>query len=86
MLREGEAIGEVDRRPSPAGDRDRPLEDSLGGVELIGPARAGLFINLIPVFGALMAVVVLGEPFGWAEIASAALVFGGIALAEKGRG
>jgi drug/metabolite transporter (DMT)-like permease len=57
----------------------------IRGVELIGPARAGLFINLIPIFGAVMAVIVLGEPFGWQEVAAAALVFGGIAVAEAGR-
>ena len=58
----------------------------IRGVELIGPARAGLFINLIPVFGALMAVVLLGEPFAFAEVTSATLVFGGIAMAEFGKG
>jgi drug/metabolite transporter (DMT)-like permease len=58
----------------------------IRGVELIGPARAGLFINLIPVFGAMMAVILLGEPFDWAEAIAAILVFGGIALAERGRG
>jgi drug/metabolite transporter (DMT)-like permease len=57
----------------------------IRGVELIGPARAGLFINLIPIFGALMAIVILGEPFGWDELAAAALVFGGIAVAEVGK-
>ena len=57
----------------------------IRGVELIGPARAGLFINLIPIFGALMAVLILGEPFGWSEVAAAALVFGGIAVAEAGK-
>jgi drug/metabolite transporter (DMT)-like permease len=57
----------------------------IRGVELIGPARAGLFINLIPIFGAVMAVLVLGEPFGWQEVAAAALVFGGIAVAEAGK-
>jgi drug/metabolite transporter (DMT)-like permease len=57
----------------------------IRGVELIGPARAGLFINLIPIFGAVMAVIVLGEPFGWQEVVAAALVFGGIAVAETGK-
>ena len=57
----------------------------IRGVELIGPTRAGLFINLIPIFGAVMAVLVLGEPFGWQEVAAAALVFGGIAVAEAGK-
>ena len=35
----------------------------MRGVELIGPGRAGVFVNLVPVFGAIMAVVLLGEPF-----------------------
>ncbi len=32
----------------------------MRGVELIGPGRAGVFVNLVPAFGALMAVVLLG--------------------------
>ena len=57
----------------------------MRGVELIGPGRAGLFINLVPVFGALMAVAFLREPFGWADAGAAVLVFGGIAVAEAGK-
>jgi drug/metabolite transporter (DMT)-like permease len=52
-------------------------------VALIGPARAGLFINLVPVFGALLAVLVLGEAFGLYQAAALALVLGGIAVAER---
>lgn len=57
----------------------------MRGIELIGPARAGLFINLIPVFAALLAVVVLREPFAAYHAVALALVLGGIALAEMGR-
>src|SRR5690606_19529917 len=32
------------------------------GVELIGGVRAGIFMHLIPLFGALMAIGLLGEP------------------------
>ena len=35
----------------------------IRGVELIGPGRAGIFTNLVPVFGAVLAVVILGEEF-----------------------
>ncbi|RYE07996.1 MAG: EamA family transporter [Hyphomicrobiales bacterium] len=52
------------------------------GVELIGANRASLFINLIPLFGALGAVLILGEqlePFHWL---AGALVIAGIVLAE----
>lgn len=57
----------------------------MRGIELIGPARAGLFVNLIPVFAALLAVVVLREPFAAYHAVALALVLGGIALAETGR-
>ena len=55
----------------------------IRGVELIGPGRAGVFINLIPVFGAAMAVVFLGEAFGWYQGVGLALVMAGIVLAQK---
>ncbi|MCP8940182.1 DMT family transporter [Alsobacter sp. SYSU M60028] len=55
----------------------------MRGVELIGPSRAGLFMNLTPVFGSILAVVLLGEPFGIPETVALALVLGGIVLAER---
>ena len=54
----------------------------MRGVELIGPARAGLFTNLIPIFGALSALAVLGERFTLAHASAALLGLGGITLAE----
>jgi drug/metabolite transporter (DMT)-like permease len=57
----------------------------MRGVELIGPGRAGLFVNLVPVFGAMLAVVILGEPFRLYHAVSLALVLGGIWLAERNR-
>ncbi|MGD1885524.1 MAG: DMT family transporter [Cohaesibacteraceae bacterium] len=52
------------------------------GVELIGAGRASLFINLIPVFGALLAVVILGEVFQTYHAVGLVCVVGGIFLAE----
>lgn len=52
------------------------------GVELIGANRASLFINLIPLFGALGSVVVLGEQLQPFHIVAAALIAAGIALFE----
>ncbi|THD47175.1 MAG: DMT family transporter [Bradyrhizobium sp.] len=57
----------------------------IRGVELIGPGRAGVFVNLVPVFGALMAVVLLGEPFAPYHIVALALVAGGIAVAQRAK-
>ncbi|MBV9221516.1 MAG: DMT family transporter [Methylobacteriaceae bacterium] len=55
----------------------------LRGIQLIGPARAGLFINLLPVFGALLSVLLVGEPFGSYHALALALVVGGIFVAER---
>jgi drug/metabolite transporter (DMT)-like permease len=54
----------------------------MRGVELIGPNRASLFINLIPVFGAVLSVVLLGEQVFAYHAVAFALVLAGIALAE----
>ena len=54
----------------------------IKAVELIGPARAGVFMNLVPVFGPLLAVAVLSEALFVYHGVALALVLGGIALAE----
>lgn len=53
------------------------------GVELIGGNRAGLFINLVPIFGSLLAVLIIGENFQWFHAIGIILVVGGIMLAER---
>jgi drug/metabolite transporter (DMT)-like permease len=55
----------------------------MRGIELIGPGRAGIFVNLVPVFGSVLSILVLGEPFGWYQAASLVLVLGGIAWAQR---
>jgi len=55
------------------------------GIELIGSNRAGLFINTIPVFGTLLAVIFLREPLLGFHIVALFLVIAGIAIAERGR-
>lgn len=57
----------------------------MRGVELIGPARAGLFVNLVPVFAAILGVAILGETFACYHAVGLALVLGGIWLAETAR-
>jgi drug/metabolite transporter (DMT)-like permease len=54
----------------------------MRGVELIGPGRAGVFVNLTPVFGAFLAVLMLGEAFAGYHALALILVLGGILLAE----
>ncbi|TDR89578.1 DMT family transporter [Enterovirga rhinocerotis] len=55
----------------------------MRAVQLIGPNRAGLFMNLVPVVAALLGVLLLGEHFGLYHAAGLALVLGGIWLAER---
>ncbi|MFM2422475.1 MAG: hypothetical protein RL291_1005 [Pseudomonadota bacterium] len=55
----------------------------LRGVDLIGPGRAGVFVNLVPVFSAIMAVGLINEPFGWYHGVALSLVFGGIWLTQR---
>jgi drug/metabolite transporter (DMT)-like permease len=57
----------------------------LRGVDLIGPGRAGVFVNLVPVFSAILAVVLIAGPFALFHAIALALVIGGIWLAERGR-
>jgi drug/metabolite transporter (DMT)-like permease len=52
------------------------------GVELIGSNRASLFVNLIPIFGTIGSVLVLGERLESFHLAAAGLVVIGIVLAE----
>jgi drug/metabolite transporter (DMT)-like permease len=52
------------------------------GVELIGANRAGLFVNLVPVFGTLLSILVIGEALYLYHAIALALVLGGIWLAE----
>jgi drug/metabolite transporter (DMT)-like permease len=50
------------------------------GVELVGPNRAGLFINLIPAFASLLSVGLLGESIQLYHIGGMGLIAGGMAL------
>lgn len=55
----------------------------MRGVELIGPARAGVFMNLVPIWAPLLAVGILGEPFRWHHGLALLLILGGIWLSER---
>jgi drug/metabolite transporter (DMT)-like permease len=55
----------------------------LRGVDLIGPGRAGVFINLVPVFAAALAVWLISEPFAPYHAVALVLVIVGIWLAQR---
>ena len=53
------------------------------GVEVLGANRAGLFMNLIPVFTSILAILFLGETLQPFHIIGMALVFGGMVLFNR---
>jgi len=53
------------------------------GVELIGPNRAGTFIHLMPVYGSLMSIAILGEKFFWYHAIGIGLIVSGLYLASR---
>ncbi|MFT7491505.1 MAG: drug/metabolite transporter (DMT)-like permease [Pseudohongiellaceae bacterium] len=50
------------------------------GVELLGANQAGAFLHLIPLFGAFLSLILLGEKLALYHLAGALLIFAGIAL------
>jgi len=55
------------------------------GVARVGPTRAGLFMNLMPVFGALLSIAFLGERLQGFQLLGIGLIFSGIYLTTRGR-
>jgi len=55
----------------------------IRGLEMIGSNRGGIFINLVPVFAAIMAVTILGEEFHFYHALAMALVILGLWLAQR---
>lgn len=55
----------------------------IRGVSMLGANRAALFINLVPIFAAILAIVILTESFRAYHLAGLLLVLGGIAMAER---
>jgi len=48
------------------------------GVQALGASRAALFVNLVPVFGTLLAALLLGERLGWPQLWGGLLVIAGV--------
>ena len=54
------------------------------GVEIIGPARAGAFLHLVPLFTVLLAVLFLGEEPALYHAVGLSLIASGVWLAARG--
>lgn len=55
----------------------------LFGVQGVGPSRAGVFVNLIPVSALLLSAMILGEAIGIREIAGIGLILTGVWLVGR---
>ena len=53
------------------------------GVEIIGPNRASMFIQLMPLFSAIMAIIIFNEKFELYHFTGAAFIVSGIYLSNK---
>ena len=57
----------------------------IHSVSLIGPGRAGIFVNLVPIFASIMAVIFLNESFEIYHALALTMVLAGIGLSEMGK-
>ena len=57
----------------------------LYGVQRIGPSRAGVFVNLIPVSALALSAMILGELIGLREVAGIALTLAGVWMVNRDR-
>ena len=55
----------------------------IKGIAIIGANRAGIFLHLMPIFGAIMAMVIFDEKFMFYHILGAVFIIAGITLSNK---
>jgi drug/metabolite transporter (DMT)-like permease len=55
----------------------------IKGIAIIGANRAGVFLHLMPVFGAIMAIIFFGEKFMIYHFIGAIFIIAGITLSNK---
>jgi len=55
------------------------------GIRVIGPSRAGVFINIVPVSALVLAFLILAEPIDGSLIVGALLVGAGVTCTNRGK-
>ena len=55
----------------------------IKGIALIGANRAGIFLHLMPIFGAIMAMIIFDEKFMFYHFLGAIFIISGITLSNK---
>ena len=57
----------------------------IKGIDIIGANRSGVFLHLMTIFGALMAIAILGEKFMFYHFLGAIFIIAGITLSNKSK-
>ena len=57
----------------------------IKGIDIIGANRAGVFLHLMPIFAAIMAMIIFGEKFMFYHFLGAIFIIAGITLSNKKR-
>ena len=55
----------------------------IKGISIIGANRAGVFLHLMPIFGAIMAMIIFDEKFMFYHFLGAIFIIAGITLSNK---
>ena len=55
----------------------------IKGISIIGANRAGVFLHLMPIFGAVMAIILFDEKFMFYHLLGAIFIVSGITLSNK---
>ena len=55
----------------------------IKGISIIGANRAGVFLHLMPIFGAIMAIIIFDEKFMFYHFLGAMFIILGITLSNK---
>ena len=55
----------------------------IKGISIIGANRAGIFLHLMPIFGAIMAMIIFNEKFMYYHILGAIFIIAGITLSNR---
>ena len=55
----------------------------IKGIAIIGANRAGIFLHLMPIFGAVMAMIIFDEKFMFYHFLGAIFILGGIILSNR---
>ena len=55
----------------------------IKGVGLIGANRAGIYLHLMPILGAIMAMIIFGEKILFYHFVGAVFIIAGIVLSNK---